>query len=338
LTHFEELSKNMADVVEGAAVGVVGVDARRRFPASGVVWDDGLIVTANHVVESDEEIVVRLPDGNAIAATLVGRDPYNDIALLRVDADLSAAQWANDDAARTGELVLALARPLGDIRVTLGTITGVVNKMTPPPFRKRREGDERGPWRSRRGGPDHHGGPRWGQGMDGPGGKRTWRMPMVPGGYLQTDVLMYPGFSGGPLVGASGWIYGINTSGVRRDGGLAIPVRSVRQSIASLVQHGHIQRGYLGIGVQTAALPEAVAAELERDEGVLVGSVEANSPAAQAGIMVGDILVALGETSIASPEDLLTQLALLPVGDVVAARIVRGGQLRTIDVTIGARA
>ena len=112
LSMLAQLSDDLAAAVERAGSAVVTVNARRRMPASGIVWsEDGLIVTANHVVERDEEITVNLPDGREVAATLIGRDPGTDLALLQIEAtDLTAAPRA-ESPARIGHFVLAVARP-----------------------------------------------------------------------------------------------------------------------------------------------------------------------------------------------------------------------------------
>src|SRR4051794_18910444 len=166
------LSNALADTVEKAGAGVVRIEARRRLPATGIVWsNDGVIVTANHVVERDDNITVGLPNGETASATLVGRDPSTDLAVLRVQgANLTAIGQANPDSLRVGHLVLALGRPGNKVLSTLGIVSAIG------------EG-----WRTRGGGE-----------LDS---------------YLQTDVVMYPGFSGGPLVDASGQVIGLNTSG-----------------------------------------------------------------------------------------------------------------------------
>ena len=106
----QELSKDMADLVEGAAQSVLRVDARRRIPASGIAWAEDLIVTAHHVVERDDDISIGLPDGGRLSAELVGRDPRYDLALLRTEAALQPVARAEADLS-AGNIVLALGRP-----------------------------------------------------------------------------------------------------------------------------------------------------------------------------------------------------------------------------------
>ncbi len=185
------------------------VEARRRLPASGVVWERGVIVTSNHAVERDEDIHVGLPNGTRVPATLVGRDPSSDIAVLRATFDLPVPQWAAPETIRAGQLVLALGRPDERIMATLGVVSAL----------------ERG--------------------------------DKLPAGmqidhFLQTDVTMYPGFSGGLLVSAGGRVLGVNTSAMRGIS-LTIPTSTIRRVAETLMAHGKIWRGYLGAGTQTAA-------------------------------------------------------------------------------------
>ena len=121
------LSDGLAAAVETAGQSVVRVDARQRMSASGIAWSaDGLIVTAHHVVERDDEIVVGLPDGSETTATLVGRDPTTDLALLRATgANLTPPAWVEDVDLRVGQLVLALGRPGNTMQATLGIVSAL---------------------------------------------------------------------------------------------------------------------------------------------------------------------------------------------------------------------
>jgi S1-C subfamily serine protease len=170
-------------------------------------------------------------------------------------------------------------------------------------------------------------------------GERGWRTPA--GGeldrYLQTDVVMYPGFSGGPLVDVSGRVLGLNTSALLRGVSLTVPTVSLGRVVGALLAHGRIRRGYLGIGAQRARLPSAVADELGRDVGLLVVSVEPNSAAANGGILVGDTIVTLDGVAVASIDDLMVLLGGERVGATIPVKVVRGGQLQELSVTIGER-
>jgi S1-C subfamily serine protease len=154
--------------------------------------------------------------------------------------------------------------------------------------------------------------------------------------YVQTDVVMYPGFSGGPLVNAAGQIVGLNTSALVRGTSLTLPTTTVRRVVEDLLTHGQVQRGYLGIGIQPARLPAALAGELGQKTGLLLVSVEADGPAERAGLFMGDTVVALDGERVRHHDDLMALLSSDRVGATVPVRIIRGGQLCELQVTIGA--
>jgi S1-C subfamily serine protease len=155
--------------------------------------------------------------------------------------------------------------------------------------------------------------------------------------YLQTDVIMYPGFSGGPLLGASGHLLGLNTSGLGQGVSLAIPTTTVTRVVSMLSSHGRIRRGYLGVNTQRVRLPENLAAELGQKAGLLIVSVESDSPAAEAGLTLGDTIIGLSGKSIANHDELLAALTGDVVGQKEMIRIVRGGKLEEMTVRIGER-
>ena len=125
-TALEQASNALADAVARAAVHTVRVNARRRVPASGIAWGDGLIVTTDHVIEQEEEITVGLPDGREVGATLVGRDPGSDLAVLRVaEGGPAAPEAAPDGSVRVGNLALALGRPGSGVQASLGAVSAV---------------------------------------------------------------------------------------------------------------------------------------------------------------------------------------------------------------------
>lgn len=170
-------------------------------------------------------------------------------------------------------------------------------------------------------------------------GTESWRTPM--GGevdrYLQTDVVMYPGFSGGPLINIHGQLLALNSSALVRGISVAVPVATVSRVVDSLVEHGRVQRGYLGISTQPARLPASVAEELGQDTGLLVVAVESDSPADKGGLVLGDAIVGLDGQRVRHHDDLLSLLSGERVGRKTPVRILRGGQLQTVNVTIGER-
>lgn len=290
------LSDGLAAAVETAGQSVVRVDARHRMAASGIVWSaDGLIVTAHHVVERDEAIGVGLPNGDEITATLVGRDPTTDLALLRVSgASLTPPVWLEDRDLRVGQLVLALGRPGRSMQATLGIVSAL--------------GDA---WRTGAGGAVDR--------------------------YVQTDVTMYAGFSGGPLVDVAGHVAGLNSSALLRGVSPALPVATLRRVVETLLAHGKVRRGYLGVSTQRIRLPGALAEKAGQDTGLLIGQVVEGSPAERSGLFLGDTIVGVAGDPVEDHDDLLSKLTGDRVGQAVPFRILRGGAVAEVSVVIGER-
>jgi len=155
--------------------------------------------------------------------------------------------------------------------------------------------------------------------------------------FMQTDVVMYPGFSGGPLVDAGGRFAGLNSSALARGLSLTLPAPTLRRVVSTLLEHGHMRQGYLGVGAQPARLPDALAEELGQETGLLLVSVEPDSPAGRAGLLMGDTILALDGEPVRGLEELLGLLSADRVGQTVPVRIWRGGTLHSVDVTIGER-
>lgn len=292
-----ELSKGLAEVVHNAGPSIVRVDARRHVPATGIVWSaDGLIVTANHVLRRDDSINIGLDNGQTTTATVVGRDPTTDLALLRVSGDAFVTfQPAAETEMSPGHLALALGRPGQSVQATLGIVSALGSA-----------------WRTRMGGQIDH--------------------------YLQTDVVMYPGFSGGPLLSVDGQLLGLNTSGLGQGVSLAIPVMTVGRVVDMLNTHGRIRRGYLGVNTQRVRLPENLRTEVGQKSGLLIVSVETQSPAEAAGMTLGDTIISLSGKAITNHEDLLAALTGDVVGQKEVVRIIRGGQIQELTARIGERA
>ncbi len=291
-----DLSRDLAGVVETAGRSVVRVEARRRIPSSGVLWSgDGIVVTANHTVQREENITVGLPDGSKAGATLAGRDPSTDIAVLRVSAEGgTAADRAGTENLKVGHLVLALGRPGRTVRATLGIVSALGES-----------------WRTPEGSQIDH--------------------------YLQTDAPFHPGFSGGPLVDAGGRVLGLNTAALLRGFSLTIPVATLQQVTETLLAHGRVRRGYLGIGAQPVRLTGEIERTLSQKEGLLLMSIEPESPAERGGLYVGDILVTFAGQPVEALGDLMGMLGPERIGSSVPLRIVRGGQARELTLSVGER-
>jgi len=157
------------------------------------------------------------------------------------------------------------------------------------------------------------------------------------GPIIQTDLVMYPGFSGGPLVDATGGVRGLNTSALSRGSAITIPTSTVRTVVEALLSHGKVRRGYLGISSQMVRLPTELAESIGQETALLLVNVEPESPAAAAGLLMGDTLVALDGQPVRDVDDLMALLGGDRVGRKVPAQIVRGGERRDLNVTIGER-
>lgn len=294
---FTELSEAMADAAERAGRSTVLVDARRRIPASGIAIAKDLILTADHVVERDEDIRTIFGDGTETTARLAGRDPGTDLAVLKLDSASAVPAEIAKSPARVGQFVLAIARPSKNgIESSFGTVNAI-------------------------------GGP-----------VRTGRGGMLEK-YIKTDVVSYPGFSGGPLINGEGQIYGINTSGFRSGGAITIPADVAWKIAETLAKHGKIKRGYLGIRSQTVNIPAEAQSELKRGQetGLLIVGLEAESPAGKGGIMVGDILVGVAGQPIEHHDELFARLSGDVVGKSVPMDVLRGGKLQVVNVVVGER-
>jgi S1-C subfamily serine protease len=294
-TVIQNMSNELAGVVETAGSAVVRVEGRRRLSASGIVWaEDGVIVTAHHVLERDDGLSLGFGGEEKVTAELVGRDPGTDLAVLRSDQKgMKPGDGIDADSVRVGHLVLALGRPGRTVQATLGIVSALGTS-----------------WRTAAGG-------------------------MVDR-YLQTDVVMYPGFSGGPLVNVEGKVLGLNTSALRGVS-LAIPTSTVRRVVDAILTHGKVRRGYLGVGVQPVRLPQALAKELGQETGLILVSVEPGSPADKGGLMLGDTLLSVDGAPVRQLDELLDLLSHEFVDREVVLRILRAGGVLEQKVMIGER-
>jgi S1-C subfamily serine protease len=167
---------------------------------------------------------------------------------------------------------------------------------------------------------------------------RTWSGGQIDR-LIRPDLIMYPGFSGGPLVDGRGRVVGVNTSGLSRSMTLTIPTETVNRVTQQLLSSGRVARGYLGLGLQQVRLPDNLVTTLGLSEnrGLIVISVESGGPAESAGILVGDILIALDGRPVADTGDVQAILDPERVGQPVGARVIRGGAAQELSVTVGER-
>lgn len=255
---------------------------------SGFVFTpDGLILTNSHVVRDAKRIEVSLNDGRHFPASLIGDDRATDIAVIRIDGDsLVAAPLGNSQQLRVGQLVIAIGNPYGfQYTVTAGVISALGRSL-----------------RSQSG--------------------------RLIDDVIQTDAALNPGNSGGPLVTSDGRVIGVNTATIMMAQGLcfAIGVNTAQFVATRLLRDGRVRRGYIGISAQNVPLNRRVVRfhDLPQETGVLVTSVEQNSPAQRAGVRDGDILITLNGKPIAGIDTLHRVLADLPTAVVAELVVLRG--------------
>ena len=289
-------SDELAGLVRDSEEYIVRIEARRRLPASGVIWSkDGIILTTNHVVRKDEGISIGLPDEGSASAELLGRDPSTDLAILKVDGtQFNEPAWADAGDLNVGNLVLALGRPGNSLMATFGVLSAV--------------GDR---WRT-------------------PGG--GWLEQ-----YVQTDVVMYPGFSGGPLVDARGNFVGINSSGLLRGVSMTISRSTLELVVPTLLKHGCIRRGYLGVSLQPVQLQKKAPELGDQETGLLVVAVEDQSPADIGGVVQGDVIVKVNGQSTRLIDDLMVSLSGDLIGEKIFLNIIRGGEITEVELVLGER-
>ena len=268
----------------------------RQSLGSGVIASpDGYIVTNVHVVADADEIVVRLGDHSEHKAKVVGLDPRTDVALLKIDArNLPAMPFGDSDRLEVGEPVMAIGNPFG---LEQTVTTGIVSAT----------------------------------------GRVIGEGPYDD--FIQTDASINPGNSGGPLINSKGQAVGINTALVSQSGGsvgigFAIPINLAKPVLTQLAAAGRVERGYLGVGVQRVTPDLAKTFKLEGSQGALVASVAAGSPAMNAGVKRGDVIVEYDGHRIARSDALPRVVAETPVGKDVALVVVRDGKPVTLSVKV----
>jgi Do/DeqQ family serine protease len=273
-------------------------ERRAMSLGSGVVVDDrGTILTNYHVVQNARDVKAALADGRELRARIVGVDSRTDLAVLRVDhADLPKVAIANSELLEVGDIVLAIGNPFGiGQTVTLGIVSAL------------------------------------GRGSLGLADYED---------FIQTDAAINPGNSGGALINTRGELVGINTAIYSRSGGyqgigFAIPSNMARDVLDSILKSGRVVRGYVGIDLQPITEEIARAFHLLDTRGALVASVDPAGPAAEVGLRRGDVILELRGRSIASDDELRTQLSRLRPGDKVTLEITRDGRRRAIDLVLG---
>jgi serine protease Do len=293
-----ELLKSLSDattaLIQKVSKSVVSVNSHMSQGTGIVLSKDGYIVTCNHVLQGCNTIKVGHEE-KTYNAHIIGTDPYNDVALLKVDkpADFTPIELGDSSKLNTGQFVLALANPFNRQQPT--ATTGIVTN------------------------PDAT--------------LRQWRGTAMEN-VIATDAKLNPGFSGGPLIDASGNMIGMNSAYVWSRG-IAIPSNKVKAIIDRLLHGGQLRRAYLGIVSNTVAIPPELSeqAGIDQDTGVMVFSVERGSPARKAGLTMGDVIIKFNGKPVTNFYDLPAMLTEEVIGKETRIEILREEKLATLTIT-----
>ena len=281
-----------------------GTTGDQTVSGSGIfISDQGYVLTNNHVVEGTQNTNIILSDGTQEKATIVGTDPYSDIAVLKAAGKVPAvAKLGNSDVLQPGESVIAIGSPLGDFKNTV--TVGVVSAT--------------------------------GRSLDSGKGYQIENL-------IQTDAAINQGNSGGPLVNLAGEVIGVNTLIVRNTGtgavaeglGFSIPINTAQAVAQQIIQKGYFSHPYLGIGYQPITPDIAAAYSLPAQWGAYVTRVAAGSPAETAGIQQGDIITQIGNVTLDATHSYLNTLFTYKAGDQITVGLSRNGKNMQVQVTLG---
>jgi S1-C subfamily serine protease len=299
-------SRTVIAVAEALSASVANLQVRRptrRGPAVGAgsgvaISADGFLITSAHVVEGSRRGIASFSDGNETAVSLVGSDPLSDLAVLRADGgDLVPATLGDAADLRVGQLVVAIGNPHGFASsVTAGVVSGLGRSL---PVGAR-------------------GGPR-----------------RVVENVIQTDAALNPGNSGGALVDSAGHVVGINTALAGIGLGLAVPINeATRVIISTLIRDGRVRRAHIGVAVAPRPLPPVAAERVGRRAAVQIMQVIESSPADNAGLQRGDLLIELDGEPVTDAGDLQQLMVHERIGREVPAVVLRGGAQRTFTLAL----
>jgi serine protease Do len=291
-------SDSIASTVEAVGASTVAVRGRGRHALGcGLVWRPGILVTAAHVFGRAPATASVIAAQQAAAdLALVGTDSPTDLAVFRLpDEALPAVRISNSAGARAGQLAILVGRSQGaDVTASVS----VIHRVS-------------GPW-------------------------QTWL-----GGHIdrliRLDTGLHDGMSGAPVADAAGQVFGMATSALSRNDGIVVPESTISRVVDELLARGHVARAFLGISAQpvsVADVPAAASGSREGGAGLLITSMLSGGPAAQAGLLVGDIVVDVGEHRAASVPELRDALAG-NIGKSVRVSLIRGGTPAEVDVTVG---
>ena len=289
-------SQAVIGAVERVAPAVVKVETGHGAGSGFVFAPDGLVLTNAHVVDGVPQLKVTLPDGRSRDASLIGADVDTDLAVLKISApELHVLELGDSRRLRAGQIVVAIGNPFGfQHTVTAGVVSATGRSLR----------------------------------------ARTGRLMT---GLVQTDAALNPGNSGGPLVNTRGEVVGINTAVIVPAQGIsfAVSAETARLVVPQLLREGRVKRSYLGIAAQDVPLPRLLVRHyhLANTSGVLVTEVTKGSPAEQAAVRDGDLLVSFGDEPIERTDDLHRLLTGERVGEPVPLQLLRGTELVRVAIS-----
>jgi len=296
-------SQAVASAAEAVAPTVVHIDVStprdggtRRGSGSGFFFTpDGLLLTNSHVVHGAREIRVATQDGERFAADIVGDDPDSDLAVIRISTrNASHVRFGRSGKLRMGQIAIAIGNPLGfEHTVTAGVVSALGRSLRASTGR-------------------------------------------LIDDVVQTDAALNPGNSGGPLVSARGEVIGVNTAIIPGAQGICFAVASntAQYVLSEIIRHGRVRRAYIGIAAQTVPLPRRlrVALGLSQASGVAITGVEPDSPAARAGLLVGNIIVAVDGIDVGGADDLLRLLGGDRIASLTSFSVIAGSEHRKVEI------
>jgi len=296
-TLLDSYSRAVTSAVDVVSAAVARIDTDHGGGSGIVLSPDGLILTNHHVVSRSRKVEAMLPDGRSARADLIGSDAHSDLAVVRMVVDrppLVCASLADSSGVRVGQIAIAIGNPYGfHHTVTAGIVSAI--------------------GRSLRG--------------------RTGRLIED---LIQTDASLNPGNSGGPLVDSSGAVIGVNTAMIQPAHGLSFAIASstARFVAGRLIRDGRLRRSYIGVAGQTVPVPRALSRfhHLAIANGVLVASIDPDSPAAAAGLKDGDIIVSFADEIVSGVDALHRQLTGERVGVATKVTVLRRGERRALIV------